>query len=300
MCKLLNVGDGGMQVRRDAQTSLSSQLEEDFERHKNSIYEGDKIFFKLFQESTFEGSRAAALKMKKYAKRHSKQKRQFLLFHSLHFLVRASNSEMLSWPNSPLLVLLQFVDPNIMCGDENARPLQLGENRATPLHLLAQLAGPSNYSTHINQRILAKLLIEHEANVNAMSILCGETPLQNAYASGVVTNLDFIELLLKAGANPNFQDLRFGPTPLMKSAPDAPGAAKFLLNWPTTDANITTRSGVSFLAMVRLTIKSFFDKIALPDNPEMVQHQLLLRQWREIEDMVVERGAADTGNTEIE
>jgi hypothetical protein len=38
---------------------------------------------------------------------------------------------------------------------------------------------------------------------------------------------------------------------------NAPGAAKFLLNWPTTDINITTGSGASFLARVRLTVKFF-------------------------------------------
>jgi hypothetical protein len=72
----------------------------------------------------------------------------------------------------------------------------------------------------------------------------------------------------------------------------APGAAKFLLNWPTTDVNIASRSGTSFLVRVRSTITAFSDTVALPDNPDRVQHQFLLRQWREIEEMLVERGAA--------
>jgi hypothetical protein len=54
---------------------------------------------------------------------------------------------MLSWPNSPLLVLLQFVDPNVLIGDE--------ETRVTLLHTLADLADPFDYSTHENQVILA-------------------------------------------------------------------------------------------------------------------------------------------------
>jgi hypothetical protein len=74
-----------------------------------------------------------------------------------------------------------------------------------------------------------------------------------------VTNLDFVELLLEKGADPNAEDPK-GLTPLMYTMPDAPGAAKFLLNWPTTDANITGRPGQSFLARVRLTITNFSDQ----------------------------------------
>jgi hypothetical protein len=74
-----------------------------------------------------------------------------------------------------------------------------------------------------------------------------------------------------------------------------PGAAKFLLSWPTTDFNIATRSGASFLARVRNAVKYFSGKVALPDNPEHIQRQFLLRQWREIEEMLAKKGAHDTG-----
>jgi ankyrin repeat protein len=114
-----------------------------------------------------------------------------------------------------------------------------------------------------------------------------------------VTNLDFVELLLEAGANPNAQDQE-GLTPLMWSIPTSPGAAKFLLKWPTTDANITNRSKESFLARVRLTITFYFDKVARPDNPDRIQDEFLLQQWRKIEEILVERGAADTGITNVE
>jgi hypothetical protein len=117
--------------------------------------------------------------------------------------------------------------------------------------------------------------------------------------SGNVTNLDFVELLLEEGADPNAQDDQ-GLSPLMHTSPGAPGAAKFLLNWPTTDANITTRSRATFLAVVRSTIVGFSDKVALPDNPDQVQHQFLLQQWRGIEEILVERGADDTGITAFE
>jgi hypothetical protein len=125
ICKFLNVGHGGMQVRNDAHTSRQIEMMESFEIGEGLLDEGMKRFFKLFEESTFEGSRGAARKMKKIVKRQIKYNRRFLLFHSLRVLIRFSNSEMLSWPNSPLLVLLQFVDSNVLSGDESA-PLEGG------------------------------------------------------------------------------------------------------------------------------------------------------------------------------
>jgi hypothetical protein len=74
---------------------------------------------------------------------------QFTLF------ARSSDSEMLSWPNSPLLVMLQLVDPNVLSGREY-EVLQEGESSENPLRHLADLADPSDYSTHQNQLILAK------------------------------------------------------------------------------------------------------------------------------------------------
>jgi hypothetical protein len=99
--------------------------------------------------------------MEKITKWQTKRKQKFLLFKSLIFLVR-SDTKMLSWPNSALLVILQFVDPNVMI--------------VTPLDDLATLAGPSDYSTHENQIVLAKQLIEDGANVNAVSSPPIETP----------------------------------------------------------------------------------------------------------------------------
>jgi hypothetical protein len=273
ICKLLNVGHGDMQVRREIHTSRQIESKEAFERGEHSLDEDGKRFFKLFTESTFEGSRAAALEMIKIAKRQTKQNQKFLWRHSLLVLAR-SDSDMLSWPNSPLLVLLQFFDPSELTIDEDT-PLDEGEVRVTPLRHLAELADPFDYSTHVNQLILAKQLIERGANVNAVSNE-GITPLHHACHSGVVTNLDFVEYLLEVGADPN-AEVRQGVPPLMCTLPGAPGAAKFLLNWPTTDANITTRSGGSFLDATRSFITEISDLIAVPYNPEKVQHQLLLQ-----------------------
>jgi hypothetical protein len=164
-----------MHLQSDAHTS--HYLKAQFEGEKRNLDEDMKLFFKLFEESTsgFEGSRAAARKMKKIAKRQTKNKQKFLLFHSVVFLVW-TDSEMLSWPNSPLLVMLQVVSPNVLT------PSQQGQSNFTPLHHLADLADYSDYVTHENQLILAKQLIEHGANVNTVSSpdVDGETPLHKA------------------------------------------------------------------------------------------------------------------------
>jgi hypothetical protein len=291
ICKLLNVGHGDMQVRRDIHMSRINDAKELFEFGERGLVEEDKLFFKLFEESTLEGSRAAARKMRKIAERLKKKYQEFLLIHSLHFLIRFSNSEMLSWPNSPLLVLLQYVDPSVLLGDE--------ETSTNLLHQLADLADPFDYSTHEKQLILAKQIIDNGANVNTGSVPHDMTPLHRACYSGVLTNLDFVELLLEKGADPNAQDHQ-GRTSLMYTTTYAPGAAKFLLNWPTTDVNITTRSGESFLDKVRLTITDLSDEVALPDNLCQIQDEFQLQQWRAIEDILVERGAAGTRITTLE
>jgi hypothetical protein len=51
------------------------------------------------------------------------------------------------------------------------------------------------------------------------------------------------------------------------------GAAKFLLNWPTTDVNITTQSGASFLARVRNTAECFAKTVERLNNPGRVQRE---------------------------
>jgi hypothetical protein len=206
ICKLLNVGHEDRQVRTDEHNSRQIELKSRFERGERSLGEDNKRFFKIFQESTFEGSQAAAQKMRKFAKRQSKHNQNFLLWYSLQFLI-LSDSQILSMPkNSPLLVMLQFVDPSVLFGDD--------EISFTPLHHLANLPDPFDYSTHVNQLILAKQLIEHGANVNTVSTPLDMTPLHRACSSAVVTNLDFIELLLEAGADPNAQYPK-GMTPLM-------------------------------------------------------------------------------------
>jgi hypothetical protein len=66
------MGHGDMQ-RNDIHRSHSIALKKKIGEGKNSLYKKDKRFFKLFEESTSEGSRAAALEMKQLAKRKTKQ-----------------------------------------------------------------------------------------------------------------------------------------------------------------------------------------------------------------------------------
>jgi hypothetical protein len=103
---------------------------------------------------SFRGCEGKSGRGETNAERQNKTNQAFLSFRSKEVLVR-SDSEMLSSPNSPLLVLLQLVDPNVLSGGEDA-PLQEGATRVTPLTHLADLADPLDYSTHENQLVLAK------------------------------------------------------------------------------------------------------------------------------------------------
>jgi hypothetical protein len=288
ICKFLNVGEGAMQVRDPIHMKIAAELDELYEVVERSLDEDGRRFFKLFTESTLEGSQAAARKMKKFAARETKHNQKALLFHTLYLLIH-TNSEKLLWPNSPLLVLLQFVDPNMLHDHEASQ--EGGTSRVTLLRHLARMADPTtiDYSTHENQLTLGRQLIEHGANINAVNYPDGDTPLHSACFSHTTTNLDFIELLLENGADPNAQNA-IGQTPLMETTAFAPGAAKVLLEWPTTDVNIIDRSGASFLALVRDAVSYFSDQVSLPDNPDRVKDQFVLQQWREIEEMLVERG----------
>jgi hypothetical protein len=206
ICKYLNVGEGGMQVRDPSHMEYAATIEEGFKATERCLHDDMKRFFTLFTESTIEGSQAAARKMKKILNRQTKDGRKCLLFHSLYFLLH-SDSEKPLWPSSPLLVLLQFVDPNVLSVKEH-EALQEGEIRFTPLHHLASMADPTSrdYSTQENQLILGRQLIEHGANVNFSVGQEGATPLHTACHSSCTTNLDFIQLLLENGADPNAQD----------------------------------------------------------------------------------------------
>jgi hypothetical protein len=92
ICKLLNVGHGDMQVRTDYHMTVSITLKEHFKKKKQLLNDGVKRFFKLFQESTFEGSRATAQSMTKFAKRQTKRDKKGMLYHSLCSLIQLGDA----------------------------------------------------------------------------------------------------------------------------------------------------------------------------------------------------------------
>ena len=112
ICQFLNVGDGAVQVRSDVHVDRYTTSEEKFEMVRRSFNEDDKRFFKLFTESTREGSRAAAREMQKIAARQTPSNQKMLLLYSL-FLLMHTDPKKLRWPNSPLRIMFQSVDANL-------------------------------------------------------------------------------------------------------------------------------------------------------------------------------------------
>jgi hypothetical protein len=291
ICKKLNVGD----AKQIAHPYHQSRAEKAKERAQLALSDCDnpraRRFFDLFFDSQGDTDHTDTFrKMRKILLKESRFNRRDILFRSLSILSQRP-SEMLKLPTSPLKVALQFVDASVM---------SMYDGRgSTPLHWLAQMSDPRKEHTLENQRILAKQLLEAGANANARAQGCFDkvkvTPLHIACWGGYCTNLDLIELLLDHGANPNTKDT-LGNTPLHFTYPKAPGAAKFLLMYSDKiDPDILMNNGRSFLAMVRSSIADGTSKARHPHNlyPEIILFQV--QQWEEVEKVLVERGALDSG-----
>jgi hypothetical protein len=75
-----------------------------------------------------------------------------------------------------------------------------------------------------------------------------------------------------------------------------PGAAKFLLTHSDkTDPDILTNDGRSFLVMVRTGIAYGTSKARLPNNSHSEILLFQVKQWEEVETLLVGRGAFDSG-----
>jgi hypothetical protein len=291
-----------MQVQTNQHKEAFDDLERRFQGVEGRLNEDGKRFFKLFAESTREGSQAAAREMEKIAARQTKSNQKGMLFYSLSILMR-TDSKKLRWPNSPLRIMLLFVDANerwadsleeLATGQTLLRHLSYEANNQDQSRLLSYEANNQDQSFHRNQVILGQQLFRHGANANLDAFLDGFTPLHIASYSSTVTNLDFIQLLLEKGANPNAQNIR-GETPVMFAIPMAPGAAKFILEWctPSTtdiDIHITSPAGTTLLDMVHSTIEKFFNA-SLLDNPDQPVNIFLLQQWSDVQKLLEERAS---------
>jgi hypothetical protein len=290
ICKELNVGDAKQIVNSRAETAKE-------EANLALSVCGPRVrrFFDLFFESQGDTDHTVTVrKMKEILLKESRYNRQDILFRSLIVLLELP-SKMLKLPTSPLKVALQVVDASVM----SSPGANMDDGRgATPLHWLAERSDQSKEHTLANQCILAKQLIGAGANVNARAQrgFYKSAPLHNACWAGNCTNLDLIQLLLDHGANPNAKDSS-GWTPLHYTMMGAPGAAKFLLTYSDkTDPNILTNEGHTFLATVRFSIAQCTDN--MPPNPHPVKEKMLflLKQLQEVEKLLVERGALDSGS----
>jgi hypothetical protein len=296
ICKELNVGDAKQIVHPDHQ----SYAEQRKEMAKRALSECDpraRRFFDLFLDTQGDTDHTESVrKMKKIFHKESRLKRQAILICSLTILSQLP-SEMLKLPTSPLKVALQSVDASSVMSYPGSNMDDGRGFTLTPLHCLTQMSDPSNTHMLENQCILAKQLIEAGANVNAHAQHAWNksTPLHYACNGKSCTNLDFIQLLLNHGANPNAKDSD-GATPLHYTKGSAPGAAKFLLTYSEkTDPGILTNDGRSFLAMVRYSIAECKYRASMPHNPHPEIVLFLVKQWEEVEKLLVERGALDSG-----
>jgi hypothetical protein len=293
ICKVLNVGDAKQIGLADHQVRAEAAKEQ-AEIALSACGPRARRFFDLFFESKGDADHTDTVrKMKQILHKESRYERQVILYRSLSILWQLP-SEMLKLSTSPLKVALQFVDASVM----SSLGPNLDDGRGyTPLHYLARIIDPSKEHTHGNQCILAKQLIEAGANVNARAQrnVFESTPLHHACSGRSCTNLDFIQLLLDHGANPNAKNSK-GETPLHYTKSTAPGAAKFLLTYSDkTDPDIDMNDGRSFLNVVRCAIADGTAEARLLNNQEKKKLLFVLKQWEEVETLLIERGALDSG-----
>jgi hypothetical protein len=247
-------GAGSMQVKHSEETGNPA-----FEGLLDCFNENEdfKQFFKLFHESTPGRRRAAALEMKQIALRQHQHR---MVQWVLPIVIQLSHIDVdrLMWPCSPLLVLLE-------CMAECIPTVPLGSIHQ-PLWFiwLANLTHPDGHHVcYTRQILLAKQLVEYRVVDVNVGLQDGTTPLHYACSAGVI-NLEFIEFLLQSGADPNARH-HMGATPLIWTTDWAPAAAKVLIEWPATDVNIVTSlSGKSILAFVRMAKRNFS---GTTDNP---------------------------------
>ena len=165
---------------------------------------------------------------------------KIVFLHAMCCLLLHAKPWQVDLPTSPVKILLQ------VGVDANAIPEKGVYNCLTLL--AAQHSDKETFKK--NQVTIARQLIEGGADVNRPSLEDGAgliAPLYFACSSAHCTNLDFIQLLLENGANPNQQTVD-GVTPLLHSLEMAVGAAIFVLkfehpNKVEVDPNVRSKFG---------------------------------------------------------
>lgn len=167
---------------------------------------------------------------------------KIVFLHAMCCLLLHAKPWQVDLPTSPVKILLQ------VGVDANAIPEKGVYNCLTLL--AAQHSDKESFKK--NQVAIARQLIEGGADVNRPSLENGAgliAPLYFACRSTHCTNLDFIQLLIENGANPNQQTVD-GMTPLLASIEMAVGAAIFILkfehaNKVEVDPNVQSKNGAT-------------------------------------------------------
>lgn len=304
ICNILNVGDAAQIF--DKEKHMSSDVR-GFRAvaHLAAAPYASQQAWKVF--ITEDDNPKTAAKIKNLLKRLSSTEKTKCLSDMLHALILMP-TKMLKRETSPFLLLLKMeegVHPDTVITTESTQTF-------SALHLLGGLAARDNIQTHVNQRLLAKQLIQAGADVNIKTpskqgFSYNNTPLHYAARPEEVTNLSFIKLLLDHGADPNIQTIPYGETVLTYNNKCSISAAKFLLNYSNSivagavDWRIKKENGTTFLGIVRHSIAEIKKKIAVREiskdddqgDSDLMGNLQLLQLHEEVEAILIKCGATD-------
>ena len=144
--------------------------------------------WQLFENKSNKSEAAVIREMKKVFLHIPRPERVEFMLALLPKLVCAP-TKVIRKPTSPLVVLLDDVDPNAVSSEQSVTAL---------LYLAECSAGDLNSME--NQVVLGQQLLDAGANVNKRAGAQRLYPLHTALHSENITNLDYIKLLLDHGA----------------------------------------------------------------------------------------------------
>ena len=298
LCKSLNAGrsgqlnhpDHGKRAYSSQRGALVSKLVSAIATFPTPCQELHRLFASTTKDEDRGVIEKRVVQMKKVAMKISPNDKVAFLHYMAALLLR-SKTWQVSLPTSPLLILIQTgVDVNDIPPNGHYSCLCL---------VAAQDSTKNVHQFNENQCIIGRQLIEAGANVNLATKESKDSPLMLACSSTLCTNLDFVELLLRHGADPNQQNSS-GSTALACSIQMSVPAAIFVLrfkheNAVNVDVNVYDDKGNTVLADLRRAI-------GLNENAREVvattgaayplsdkvwtstdQYDILLAQFREME-----------------